>query len=206
MKTHFDPRFGEWLVKHGFVGSKAAHKTVDLAASGLPQQFQIVGCSEEFQIQAAGDGAASKLRRFSMTAYTGGAMRLPGYGLPVVVDLAGMKVPSQRRPILRQHDPERPVAHSDQIEITQQRLKLAGVISGVGPAAQEIVAMADNGFPWQSSIGASVDSMEYLDKGANAKVNGRSFTGPLYIARQTVLGEVSFVPIGADGQSSASIA
>jgi hypothetical protein len=46
----------------------------------------------------------------------------------------------------------------------------------------------------------------YVDRGEKVEVNGRSFTGPLYVARQTTLGEVSFVPIGADGDTEAKLA
>ena len=45
------------------------------------------------------------LRKFSMVAYTGGAMRLGRVGLiPVVVDLAGLRVTRKSRPILKDHD------------------------------------------------------------------------------------------------------
>ena len=47
---------------------------------------------------AAGDGKA--LRRFTMTAYTGGAMSLGGWPYPVVVDLAGLALGKKSRPIL----------------------------------------------------------------------------------------------------------
>jgi hypothetical protein len=38
------------------------------------------------------------------------------------------------------------------------------------------------------------------------KVNGREFTGPLYVARASALSEISFVPLGADDNTSAQIA
>lgn len=162
--------------------------------------------SGDLELQAAGTGdSPDKLRNFSMVAYTGSAMRLPGFSLPVVVDLAGMRVPSQRRPILRQHDPERIVGHSETVEVSPQRLKLTGVISGVHPAAGEVLALSDRGFPWAASIGAGVEKMDTVEAESKVTVNGRSFTGPLYVARATVLGEVSFVPVGADSAASAGV-
>lgn len=151
----------------------------------------------------AADGA--KPRRFSMTGYTGTAMNV-GFGAPVVVDLAGLKVPRQDLPILRQHDPERIVGHTDNVEVTAQRLKLGGVVSGAGEAAAEVLATAANGFPWQASIGASADRVEHVDAGETVKVNGRLFAGPVYVVRASTLREVSFVPIGADGATSATVA
>jgi len=141
-----------------------------------------------------------------MTAYTGAAMNVPGFYSPVVVDLAGMTVPSQRLPILRQHDPERIVAHTETIEVTPQRLNLAGMVSGTGPAAGEVLQLADNGFPWQASIGAAIESKEYVDAGQTVKVNGRNFSGPVIVARASTLREVSFVPVGADPGTSARFA
>ncbi|MDP6722228.1 MAG: sialidase family protein [Pirellulaceae bacterium] len=53
---------------------------------------------------SAVEGDKPPLRRFSMTAYTGGAMQLSGWRYPVVVDLAGLRVPKKSRPILKDHD------------------------------------------------------------------------------------------------------
>jgi hypothetical protein len=104
------------------------------------------------------------------------------------------------------HEPDQIVGHTDKVEVTAQRIKVAGVISGVGDAAQEVTALAANGFPWQCSIGASVQSREYVDAGKTVTVNGRNFSGPVMVARKSTLGEVSFVPIGADQNTSAVVA
>lgn len=178
-----------------------------LQAAGEPSSLRICGAGEALQLEAAeqaGDGKP-KLRRFSMVAYTGAAMPV-GFAWPVVVDLAGMNVPSQGRPILRDHDSTAIVGHTDSIEVSAQRIKVAGVMSGVGEQAQEVLALAANGFPWQASIGASIERLEFVDRGETVKVNGRSFQGPVYVARATTLREVSFVASGADGNTSASVA
>lgn len=52
------------------------------------------------QASTATEGEAPRQRRFSMIGYTGGPMWLDGFDLPVVVDLSGLTVNSQRRPIL----------------------------------------------------------------------------------------------------------
>ena len=38
-----------------------------------------------------------------------------------------------------------------------------------------------------------------LKAGKPVTVNGRTFEGPMYVARRTLLGEISFVDLGADG-------
>ena len=54
---------------------------------------------------AAGEAAGTTLPRFRMVAYTGVPMRVAGWRHPVVLDLAGLSIPSQSRPIRFGHDP-----------------------------------------------------------------------------------------------------
>ena len=160
--------------------------------------------SEPVALQAAesSEDGTPKLRRFSMKAYNGGRLNV-GFGYPVVVDLSGLRVTAKARPILRQHDPDRIVGHTDSVKINDGSIDVSGTVSGANDHSREVVDAADAGFPWQASIGASVKRMVFVDKGETAQANGRTFTGPLYVARQSVLGEVSFVPLGADDTTSA---
>jgi len=162
-------------------------------------------------IEAAADGAPEdqqkpKLPRFSMVAYTGGVMRIAGWRYQVIVDLAGLGIPSQNRPIRFGHDMQSGVGHTDAIRIEEGRLLAAGVVSRDTAAAREIVTSARNGFPWQASIGAGVDEYEFIKPDQKVLVNGRDFTGPVNVVRKATLGEISFVDLGADGQTSASVA
>lgn len=149
------------------------------------------------------DGGKPSLRRFSMTAYTGGAMVLAGWNYPVVVDLAGLRVPKKSRPILKDHNTGQIVGHTDDIAVGERALDVGGVVSGAGAIAQEVITTSENGFPWQASLGASAEKVVFIAEGKTAKANGREFTGPLYIARKTSLGEISFVALGADDDTSA---
>jgi hypothetical protein len=162
-------------------------------------------------IEAAADGdppadGKPKLPKFSMVAYTGGVMRIAGWRWPLVVDLAGLGIPSQNRPIRFGHDMQSGVGHTDTIRIEDGKLLAAGVVSRDTAAAREIVTSAKNGFPWQASIGAGVDEYEFIKPDQKVLVNGRDFMGPLNVVRKSTLGEISFVDLGADGQTSASVA
>jgi hypothetical protein len=152
------------------------------------------------------EGETPPLRRFSMTAYTGGAMQLSGWRYPVVVDLAGLRVPKKSRPILKDHDGGQIVGHTSEIGVTERSLDVSGVVSGTGATAQEIIATSQNGFPWQASLGATADKVVFITEGKTATANGRQFTGPLYIARKSTLGEISFVALGADDDTWAHVA
>ncbi|MEO0513630.1 MAG: Mu-like prophage major head subunit gpT family protein [Planctomycetota bacterium] len=156
---------------------------------------------------AAGEGdQPAPLPRFRMVAYTGEAMRLAGWRHPVVIDLAGLSVPSQNRPIRFGHDAQAGVGHTDAIGVDGGQLVASGVISRDTAAAKEVVASSRNGFPWQASVGASVDEFEFVRPNQSVAVNGREFTGPVNVVRRSTLGEISFVDLGADGRTSATIA
>jgi hypothetical protein len=145
-----------------------------------------------------------KLRGFKMVAYTGGPMRVAGFFRPVVIDLAGVRVPSKSTPVFRDHDPGKIVGHGE-VEVGDKSIKVEGLVSAENEHTREVVTSSLNGFPWQASVGASVDQFEVLDDGQKAAVNGQTVLGPLLIARKSTLGEVSFVPLGADRRTSARI-
>ncbi len=155
---------------------------------------------------SAEGGGESRLPRFSMIAYTGGPIRTLGFSYPVVVNLDGMKIPTQRRPVRFQHSAFEGVGHTERIAVEDGQLIAEGLVSRDTPAAQEIVASGKKGFPWQASIGASVDELEFIKRDVAVTVNGRKFNGPIYVAHKTTLNEISFVDLGADQQTQARIA
>ncbi|MCK6458129.1 MAG: hypothetical protein L6Q92_16565 [Phycisphaerae bacterium] len=157
-------------------------------------------------VEGGGEGDKPALRRFSMTAYTGGAMALAGWPHPVVIDLAGLQVSARSRPILKDHNRSLIVGHTDSVRIEGSQLLVSGVISGAGPIAREIIDSSRNGFPWQASLGALAERVEFVPKGRKAVANGREFEGPIHVARRATLGEISFVALGADENTSAQVA
>lgn len=154
---------------------------------------------------AAGEGAVP-LPRFRMVAYTGAPMRVAGWRHPVVLDLAGIAIPSQARPIRFGHDPLAGVGHTDAVRVEDGQLVATGIVSRDTPAAREVVTSAKNGFPWQASVGASVEEFEFVKENQQVLVNGQTLSGPLNVVRKATLGEISFVDLGADGRTSASVA
>ncbi len=177
------------------------------AAATTCKPFRIEGVGKPVSIEAQAADATGTLRRASMKAYTGAPMDLSGYKHPVIVDLLGVKARTQTQPLLREHDKNRIVGHSDKITIhPTEGIDVEGPLSGVGVDTPEVIKLADNGFQWQCSIGADPKRMEFLAKGSTTTVNGRRIEGPMLISRETVLGETSFVTNGADGDTAATIA
>lgn len=142
---------------------------------------------------------------FSIVAYTGVPMNAGGFYSPVIVELSGVKTANASIPILLDHDPSQIVGQGE-AEVDTATIRVSGSVMGESDESKKIVALAKDGFKWQASIGASVTRREFLEAGKKAVVNGREVSGPLMIARESTLQEVSFVAIGADQSTSAAVA
>jgi len=176
-----------------------------LKNQAMPNDIELTA-EAVFDFEAA-EKSETKLPQFRMTAYTGNQMDV-GFGLPVVVDLDGLDLTGKARPVLFNHDRTASVGHTANITKLNGQLEVMGIISGTSGIANQITADARNGFPWQISIGAKVNQQKLEKVKANEKVNvnGREFTGPLYVARASTLKEISFVSLGADDDTSATLA
>ena len=177
------------------------------ASEPIPDRLELRCRADSITLEAiAGEGGAEPVPRFTMVAYTGEPMRVEGWRFPVVVDLEGLSIPSQRRPVRFGHSMYAGVGHTERIVVEGGRLIAEGIISRDTGIAREVVASGKRGFPWQASIGAQVAQAELIRAGKSVTVNGRTFEGPIYAARRTVLGEISFVDLGADGNTTVAIA
>ncbi|MBI5864858.1 MAG: hypothetical protein HZB38_10185 [Planctomycetes bacterium] len=176
-------------------------------AEQVPQHLSLVCRADRITLEAlAADGDAPAIPRFTMVAYTGEPMTVEGWRHPVVVDLEGLSIPSQRRPVRFGHSMYAGVGHTERIVVEAGRLVAEGIVSRDTAVAREVVSSGKRGFPWQASIGAQVAQAEFIRAGKSVTVNAKTFEGPLYVARRTVLGEISFVDLGADGNTVATIA
>lgn len=151
--------------------------------------------------------SADGLKRFNILGYTGVAMRVRGWDNPVVIDINGLQMRGSR-PALRSHDTDRVVGHTDSMKKKTEGVRITGVMSVPSADSKEIIDASANGFPWQASVGASpvAGKVEVVEPGDTVEVNGRKFRGPLYVARKSFLDEISFVPLGADDNTSAVVA
>lgn len=159
--------------------------------------------SADVDLQASAE--EGKRPTFAIDAYTGVPMRAGGdFSQPIVVDLAGVKA-SKSIPVLLDHETSQIVGQG-QPHIDASGIKITGTVTGDSGPSANVVTHAKNGFQWQASIGGNVGRREFLEAGKSASVNGRQVTGPLVIAREFNLREVSFVALGADAATSAAVA
>lgn len=172
-----------------------------------PTELRLTATTVDIEA-ALPDGEPQRQRRFQMVAYTGGPMMLAGWRYPVVVDLNGLDVGKQKRPILLDHqrDVEMVMGQTEQIVPANNQLLVSGQILGDSPKAKQVIALNDKGFAWQASIGAKANQVEFVPEGRSVEVNGREVAGPVNVARRATLGEISFVVLGADENTTAQIA
>lgn len=173
-------------------------------ASQLAALNRSAAAAQRFSAGAAGS-QAGQLVAFEGIAYTGAPMYPGGWQGRIIVSLDGVVVPRQHRPVLRQHDHEQIAGHTTRVRVDSDGIKVKGAFSGQPQHAAKVIVPARNGFPWQMSIGATPAETEFVKAGERAKVNGRTVTGPITISWATILDEVSFVPLGADQNTSAVV-
>jgi phage head maturation protease len=167
----------------------------------IPAYFRLTGEGPGVELSHGGDGGP---RRFEMRAYTGAPVDVAAWGR-VIFDLDGMRLGRKKKPILLQHDPSRIVGYSTEVERDEQGIRMAGLLSEKTAAAREVVDLAGEGFPWQASVGLQVSAARYVANDEDpVTVNGLSFKGG-FLIQKSYLRESSFVPVGADDDSSGAV-
>ena len=165
---------------------------------------QIIGMSAPVAITAAEGEASNGPKSFSSTFYTGGALSINGWDLPVIVDLAGLKAGNVLVANL-DHDSSKRVGNFE-VANDGKSLVANGKATAATAARDEVVNSAANGYQWQASLEVNPTKIETLAKGKTAVVNGQTFQGPAYISRTGVLKGFAFVSHGADDNTTATIA
>ena len=148
---------------------------------------------------AEGEGAKP---RFSMLGYTGALVT--GFWDDFIIDLSGMTA-NDKFAILRQHQPDRIVGIASSWRVDDAGFHIEGEFVGSTQDAREVLELGREGYPWQCSIGVWPLEVSRLAAGATATVNGREVSGPCDIWTRSKVRECSFVTLGADGDTSATI-
>lgn len=161
---------------------------------------------DDLLLEAAVD--MRKLPTVSILAYTGGIMKVPGWG-NIVIDLSNLDA-SGGVAILSDHDSSRRgvVGHGS-AQVRDNRLIVTGSISATSQAAKEIVSSSRNGFPWGASVGVEVLERRHVRAGETLHINGKTIKAPeggLTLVTQGRLREVSIVGLACDGDTVVSIA
>jgi len=143
--------------------------------------------------------------RFQIQANSGGIMQHWYWG-NLAVDLDGLSIGREDKPVFRAHDTDRIVGWTDGFKIDPKLGLLAmGYFSDVTEDAKDVMDLAEEGFPWQASVFVPPTEVEFVEKGETVKVNGYELSGPGAVFRKTTLREVSVCALGADENTSSSM-
>ena len=172
----------------------------------MPEKKSIIALSGPVTIEAAkADGESKGPAKFSVVAYTGGAIRIRGWDYPVVVDIAGMDRGNSLVANLDHQSTQRVGNVTDMVKTTDT-LVLSGTASAVNQHSTEVTASAANGFVFQASIEADPDVYSEIAAGKKFTANGKEFTGPAYLVTKSTLKGFAFVSHGADDNTLVTIA
>ncbi len=184
--------------------AKATELDDDKKVAGEACDRDVIFASGRVDIRAAvGDG--KRLPTVDANVYNGGALELKEFKHPVVIDLAGFEYKGDE-PILLDHDPKTPLGHTTAWRIGQSTIDATGIVSAAGKHVDDTVESSKRGFPYQVSVGAKILQAEFIPKGDTGYANGKSFAGPVIIARRSSAREWSLLSMGADTDTSARIA
>ncbi len=154
------------------------------------------------------EGSAKTPSRFSLVGYTGTAMNV-GWGTSVVIDLSGIDVGDGVVPILLDHDNslESVFGQSETIKVVDGQLVAAGkIFDGIeNERVARAISLAKRGLRLQASVGATNQKVLFYDDDESVIVNGKEFSGPVYVVAKSTLREISVVVLGADGKTSTDI-
>jgi hypothetical protein len=144
--------------------------------------------------------------KLSMLAYSGKPIENHWYWGKLVIDIDGIKFRHNKYPILEDHDTRkkiaftgRPKTENYQLMIDPESTKFVDT-----EESRNFQSLSKDGFPYQSSIYATPSSVERVQDGESAKVNGFTVKGPAQIWRKSEFNEASVCVFGWDSKTNAS--
>lgn len=141
------------------------------------------------------EGKEPKLK---MLAYSGKVIKGHWWWGDLAIDLAGMKFPEKKFPILESHDKNRKIGFTKKPRIENHQLLVNDGTFVDTEYSAEFQKLSKQGFPYQASIFAEPTVVERLEEGTKTQVNGMTFKGPGTVWRQCTFREASVCVFGYD--------
>jgi hypothetical protein len=125
----------------------------------------------------------------------------------LVQDFAGMQLLKDRLALDYCHDPGDIVGYAEHWTHESGDLVCDGtLLTEQSERAASVVNLARAGVPFEASISFQPLSVEYLDSGQSATVNGRLVDGPAAVVRSWILTGLAVCPRGADPNTKTELA
>ena len=173
--------------------------------SSVGPLIQAVGTCRILAAQVE-EGKPAKLPRVEIEAYNGGVMNV-GYWGPVAIDLAGLQAEQETAILIGHENKVRSVfGQTESVANDGKRLVASGDVMGENEDAKEAVNLGKKGFKLKASVGLDPLQLSDVEAGTEVELNGQTLQGPFTLISQSKLTEISIVPLGADGSTSARIA
>ena len=115
---------------------------------------------------------------------------------------------TQKPPLLVDHDYGRPVGHIESLNVDGDIIRARGVFSIDNDDSRRIKASLKNGFPWQASLGFTINAGYKYRAGDIAKTrNGKAFkcSKKTTVTNDFTVWECSIVLFGADNQTDVKL-
>jgi len=151
----------------------------------------------------AEEGKKPKLR---MKAYSGKQISDHWYWGNLALDTKGMKLASNKTPILEDHMTSKKIAFTTGVSVEDFAVVIDPEKTSFvdTECSKEFQKLSAEGFPYQCSVAGKPSVVEWVEKGSSVDVNGFSLKGPGAVWRQWELKEASVCVFGWDSKTSAS--
>jgi len=170
----------------------------------IPESLALPGKLEIAAVQKDAEGK-EKLPLIHLSANSGEPMNLTGFPFPVVIDFVGASFDKPKTPIIMDHDTSLRLGYTTKQEIGE-KITADGLVSSTSEVAKSFISDARGGFPFQVSVGASIQDGYIVEEGDTDTVNGRTVSGPVIVASKSKIRELSVLVLGADSKTSAIVA
>jgi hypothetical protein len=190
------------LDRPGTTGANALRLTkFDPQAKAPAAAFAFAASHVKF---AAEEGTEqSKSKPFEMVVRSAEAIPHWYFGL-IVHDFAGMKI----KPVVAidyNHDSDELIGKASEFDTSSGDLVARGSVESieVGDCADKVIKRSAAGIPYEASIYFDPYelTLENVPEGFVAEANGRTYEGPVVIAREWMLRRIAITPSGVDPNS-----
>lgn len=154
----------------------------------------------KFEFKKSLNQESTKKGLIQGVAYSGEAIPFYGPYENFIIDLGTLQISKPKIPLLRDHFTDQVAGHAT-AELKKDSLLIDGNISKNTEHGKEIIALSEDEFEWELSVGVYDANVEEAFTG---KVNGRDVENAV-VLRNGILREVSIVALGADRYTSVSI-
>lgn len=158
--------------------------------------FSLVAPVQFLRKEGADDG-----NNFLIEAYTG--VTVERWWGTLAIEVAGIKA-AKKIPVFKDHNSTYIVGHSNNT-YKDGSFFVEGTFSQVTETAKEVKGLAEEEFPWQASIGVRALKIMSIEKDSKMTVNGKTLKGPAEVWLESEVFETSFVPFGADKNTSVAM-